>query len=258
MTKDIFIGLMIPLLGTSLGSACVFFLKENLHINIQKALIGFASGVMVAASIWSLIIPSIEQSSNLNEFAFLPAIIGFWIGVLFLMSIDLITPHLHLNYKEPEGPKKQLNKTTLLTLAVVIHNIPEGMAIGVIYAAFLAHTTSLNAALILSIGIAIQNFPEGAIISMPLYMDNKNKKLSFLYGVLSGAVEPLAGFITILLATALISILPYCLSFAAGAMMYVVVEELVPEMAEGKHSHIGVLLFAFGFTLMMALDIFFG
>ena len=253
-------GLMIPFLGTSAGAACVFFLKKDLKDGIKRALTGFAAGVMVAASIWSLIVPAIEQSSDKGQLAFLPAFIGFWLGVLFLLLLDHIIPHLHAGINQVEGPKSKLTRTVMLVLAVTLHNIPEGMAVGVVYAGLMNGSANITAgaALALALGIAIQNFPEGAIISMPLYAAGKSKGRAFMDGVLSGAVEPLAGLLTILAAAVIVPAMPYLLSFAAGAMIYVVVEELIPEMAEGEHSHIGVLLFAAGFTVMMALDVALG
>ena len=260
ITREILIGLMIPFAGTSAGSACVYFMKRGLNINIQKALTGFAAGVMIAASVWSLIIPAMEQSDGMGRLAFLPAFIGFWIGIVFLMILDNIIPHLHLNAETAEGPASHLARTTMMVLAVVLHNIPEGMAVGVVYAGFMSGSGLITAggALALSIGIAIQNFPEGAIISMPLYAAGKSKNRSFADGVLSGAVEPAAGMLTIIAASVIVPAMPYLLSFAAGAMMYVVVEELIPEMGEGEHSHTGVLMFAAGFTVMMALDVALG
>ena len=260
ITREIIIGLMIPFIGTSAGGACVFFMKRGLDINVQKALTGFAAGVMVAASVWSLIIPAMEQSDGMGRLAFLPAFAGFWIGVLFLLALDNLIPHLHLNAEQAEGPASHLARTTMMVLAVVLHNIPEGMAVGVVYAGYATGSAEITAggALALSLGIAIQNFPEGAIISMPLYAAGKSKMRSFADGVLSGAVEPVAGLLTILAAAVIVPAMPYLLSFAAGAMIYVVVEELIPEMAEGEHSHIGVLLFAAGFTVMMALDVALG
>ena len=257
---DTFLGLLIPFLGTALGAACVFFMKKELSNKVQRALSGFAAGVMVAASIWSLIIPAMEQSEDMGRLAFLPAAIGFWAGVLFLLLLDHVIPHLHLNTDKSEGPKSKLEKTTMMVLAVTLHNIQEGMAVGVVYAGYLAGDgkMALGGALALSIGIAIQNFPEGAIISMPLHAKGKSKKWAFGAGALSGIVEPVGGLLTILAAGFLIPAMPYLLAFAAGAMMYVVVEELVPEMAEGEHSDIGVLLFSVGFTLMMALDVALG
>lgn len=253
-------GLMIPFFGTSLGAACVLFMKKRMNVQVQRALTGFAAGVMVAASIWSLLIPAMEQEENLDKLAFFPAVAGFWLGVGFLLLLDTVTPHLHMNSEEPEGPKSNLKKTTMLVLAVAIHNIPEGMAVGVVYAGWLSGNSGITAAgaLALSLGIAIQNFPEGAIISMPLCSQGMSKGKSCLWGVLSGAVEPLAAMITILLSGVLIPILPYLLSFAAGAMMYVVVEELIPEMSEGSHSNIGTIMFSVGFTLMMTLDVALG
>ena len=215
---------------------------------------------MVAASIWSLLIPAMEQSEELGKFAFLPALVGFWIGILFLLFLDHIIPHLHANSEVAEGPKSKLKKTTMLVLAVTLHNIPEGMAVGVVYAGWMSGEAKITVmgALALSIGIAIQNLPEGAIISMPLRAEGASKKRAFLYGTLSGVVEPIGALLTILAASFIIPLLPYLLSFAAGAMMYVVVEELVPEMAEGEHSDIGTILFAVGFTLMMSLDVALG
>ncbi|MBO4687490.1 MAG: ZIP family metal transporter [Clostridiales bacterium] len=257
---DVFIGLMIPFLGTALGAGCVFFMKKELSMPVQRALTGFAAGVMVAASIWSLLIPAMDQSEDKGKFAFLPAAIGFWAGILFLLLLDHIIPHLHMNTDKSEGPKSKLAKTTMMVLAVTLHNIPEGMAVGVVYAGFLAknNTMTLGGALALSLGIAIQNFPEGAIISMPLHAQGKSKKWAFGAGALSGIVEPVGGVLTILAAGLLVPAMPYLLSFAAGAMLYVVVEELIPEMSSGEHSNIGVIAFSFGFTLMMALDVALG
>lgn len=257
MQREVFWGLAIPFIGTTLGSACVFFMKRNISENLQKALTGFAAGVMVAASIWSLIIPAIEQCAPRGSFAFVPAVIGFWIGIFFLLLLDVTVPHLHQNADQAEGMPSSLSRTTMLVLAVTIHNIPEGMAVGVVYAGYLAGSPLITAggALALAIGIAIQNFPEGAIISMPLRAEGESKTRAFLAGALSGAVEPVAAVVTILLAEHLVPLMPYFLSFAAGAMMYVVVEELIPEMSEGEHSNIGVLAFALGFTVMMALDV---
>ncbi len=260
MTAKIIWGLLIPFIGTSAGAACVFFMKKNLSRLIQRALTGFAAGVMVAASIWSLLIPAMEQSENMGKFAFAPAVIGFWLGILFLLFLDNIIPHLHMNAEKAEGPKSRLARTTMMVLAVTLHNIPEGMAVGAVYAGYLTGSAEITAggALALSLGIAIQNFPEGAIISMPLHAEGKRKEKAFADGVLSGAVEPLFGALTIFAVGFLIPAMPYLLSFAAGAMVYVVVEELIPEMSEGEHSNIGVLLFAVGFTLMMALDVALG
>jgi len=254
------VGLLIPFVGTSLGSACVFFMRREMNQKVQRALTGFAGGVMVAASIWSLLIPAMEQSQSKGRFAFLPAAIGFWLGILFLLLLDSVTPHLHQLASKPEGPRTRMSRTTMMLLAVTIHNIPEGMAVGVVYAGMLAHSAdiTIGGALALSIGIAIQNFPEGAIISMPLHAEGQSRPKAFWLGVLSGAVEPVAGLITVLLSGLLVPAMPYLLSFAAGAMIYVVVEELIPEMSSGEHSNIGVVMFALGFTLMMALDVALG
>lgn len=253
-------GLLIPFVGTAAGAGCVFFLKNELGIGLQRALTGFAAGVMVAASIWSLIVPAIDQSEDMGRLAFLPAFIGFWFGILFLLLLDHVIPHLHLGINQAEGPKSHLTRTAMLVLAVTLHNIPEGMAVGVVYAGMISGSAGITAggALALALGIAIQNFPEGAIISMPLYAEGKSKSKSFLLGVLSGAVEPVFGGLTVLVAGIVVPAMPYLLSFAAGAMLYVVVEELIPEMSEGEHSNIGVVAFAVGFSLMMALDVALG
>ncbi|MGN0533092.1 MAG: ZIP family metal transporter [Eubacterium sp.] len=260
MTVYTFYGIMIPFLGTVLGSACVFFMKKGMSENLQKALSGFAAGVMVAASIWSLLIPAMEQSKDRGRLSFIPAAVGFWLGILFLLLLDHIIPHLHLNSKQAEGPKSRLQKTTMLVLAVTLHNIPEGMAVGVVYAGLIMGNSNISAmgALALSLGIAIQNFPEGAIISMPLKSENMKKSKAFLSGAASGIVEPIGALITIAAASLVIPILPYLLSFAAGAMLYVVVEELIPEMSAGKHSNIGTVFFAVGFSIMMILDVALG
>lgn len=260
MEFEVFRGIMIPFIGTSLGAACVLFMKRDLNINVRKALTGFAAGVMVAASIWSLIIPAIDQSESMGKFSFVPAAAGFWCGILFLLLLDETIPHLHMNSDEAEGPHVQLKKTTMLVLAVTLHNIPEGMAVGVVFAGMVTGSGSISSmgALALALGIAIQNFPEGAIISMPLKAEGESKGKAFFYGILSGVVEPIAAFLTILAAGFIIPALPYLLSFAAGAMIYVVVEELIPEMSEGKHSNIGTLMFSFGFTVMMILDVALG
>ena len=252
---ETFLGIMIPFLGTALGAACVFFMKRSLGDLVQRALAGFAAGVMVAASIWSLLIPAIEQSEGMGKLSFLPAFVGFWGGVLFLLALDHLIPHLHVGSEQAEGPKSRLGRTTMMVLAVTLHNIPEGMAVGVMYAGFLAGNAQITAAsaLVLSLGIAIQNFPEGAIISMPLRAEGESKGKAFLGGVLSGVVEPIGAVLTIL-----IPALPYLLSFAAGAMLYVVVEELIPEMSQGKHSNIGTIFFAVGFSVMMTLDVALG
>ena len=252
--------ILIPFLGTSLGSALVFFMRGGLSDKVQRALTGFAAGVMVAASVWSLLIPSIEQSSAMGQWAFVPAAVGFWVGVLFLLLLDHVIPHLHRSSNDCEGPHSRLQRTTMMVLAVTLHNIPEGMAVGVMYAGFLAGNAQITAAsaLVLSLGIAIQNFPEGAIISMPLRAEGESKGKAFLGGVLSGVVEPIGAVLTILAAQLVIPALPYFLSFAAGAMLYVVVEELIPEMSQGKHSNVGTIFFAVGFSVMMTLDVALG
>lgn len=253
-------GLLLPFAGTVLGAACVFFMKKELNENIQRIFTGFAGGVMVAASIWSLLIPAMEQADYMGKLSFIPAVVGFWAGVLFLLLLDNIIPHLHLGSDTPEGIKSPISRSAKLVLAVTLHNIPEGMAVGVVYAALLSGGTDITVtgALALSLGIAIQNFPEGAIISMPLHSRGTGKMKSFIGGALSGIVEPLGAVITILAASFVTPILPYLLSFAAGAMIYVVVEELIPEMSIGKHSNTGTLCFALGFTLMLALDVALG
>lgn len=255
---EIIKGILIPFIGTSLGAACVLFMRKELNPLLTKALNGFAAGVMVAASIWSLLLPAIEQSETMGRWKFIPAVVGFWIGILFLLLLDHVTPHLHRNSTKAEGPKTNLKKTTMLVLAVTLHNIPEGMAVGVVYAGWLAGgDITIMDAFILSLGIAIQNFPEGAIISMPLRAEGTKRGRAFVYGVLSGIVEPIAAVLTILAAAFIVPALPYLLSFAAGAMIYVVVEELIPEMSDGDHSDIGTVLFAVGFTFMMLLDVAF-
>ena len=253
-------GLLLPFLGTVLGAACVFFMKNKLNQKIQRIFTGFAGGVMVAASVWSLLIPAMEQADYMGKLSFIPAVVGFWAGVLFLLLLDNIVPHLHLDSNDAEGPKSALSRSAKLVLAVTLHNIPEGMAVGVVYAALLSGSTDITVtgALALSLGIAIQNFPEGAILSMPLHSRSTGKMKSFIGGALSGIVEPIGAVITILAASFVTPILPYLLSFAAGAMIYVVVEELIPEMSSGKHSNIGTLCFALGFTLMLALDVALG
>lgn len=260
LTEEIFEGLLIPFLGTSLGAACVFFMRQELKINVQKGLTGFASGIMVAASVWSLLIPAIDSSAQLGKLAFLPAFIGFWIGTLFLLLLDHVIPHLHRFAKKAEGPRSNLSRTTMLVLAVTLHNIPEGMAVGVVFAGWLAGNAdiTLGGAFALSLGIAIQNFPEGAIISMPMKAAGIGKWASFVGGVLSGIVEPIGGILTIIAASYVVPVLPYLLAFAAGAMIYVVVEELIPEMSTGEHSDVGVICFAVGFTVMMMLDVALG
>ena len=257
---EVFYGILIPFLGTSLGAACVFFLRKTLSDAVQRALTGFAAGVMVAASVWSLLIPAIEQSAALSRWSFFPAVLGFWAGILFLLALDHIIPHLHAKSGQAEGPKSRLQRTTMMVLAVTLHNIPEGMAVGVVYAGYLSGQAQITAAgaLALSLGIAIQNFPEGAIISLPLRAEGMKKSRAFLDGVLSGIVEPVGAVLTVLAARFVAPALPYLLSFAAGAMLYVVVEELIPEMSEGKHSNIGTIFFAVGFSVMMILDVSLG
>lgn len=256
----IFWSLLTPFFGTALGAACVFFLKKGLGDRVQRGLTGFASGVMVAASIWSLLIPAMEQSAGVGGWAFLPAVTGFWAGILFLLGLDHLIPHLHQRSQQAEGPRTQLQRSTMMVLAVTLHNIPEGMAVGVVYAGLLSGEGQITmmAALALSLGIAIRNFPEGAIISMPLRSEGMGKAKAFAGGVLSGVVEPVGALLTILAAGLVVPALPYLLSFAAGAMLYVVVEELIPEMSQGEHSNVGTLAFALGFTLMMALDVALG
>ena len=251
--------ILIPFLGTVLGAACVFLLRREMGESLKRSLSGFAAGVMVAASVWSLLVPAMEGSASLGKFAFMPAVVGFWLGILFLLFLDNVVPHMHAN-REKEGPASKLSGSAMLVFAVTLHNIPEGMAVGVAYAGFLSGTVDITAlgALALSIGIAIQNFPEGAIISMPLRAEGLSKKRSFVYGALSGAVEPVAAILMVVFAEHFVPVMPYLLSFAAGAMIYVVVEELIPEMSEGRHSNIGTVFFAVGFSLMMALDVALG
>lgn len=260
MTAQIIRGLLLPFLGTTLGAACVFLMRGQLNGVLQRALTGFAAGVMTAASVWSLLIPAIEQSEHMGKLSFLPAAAGFLLGILFLLLLDRLIPHLHMNSSEAEGPKSSLSKTAMLVLAVTLHNIPEGMAVGVVYAGLLYGNAEITAAgaLALSLGIAIQNFPEGAIISMPLKAEGVRKSKAFFYGVLSGAAEPIGAALTILAASLIVPAMPYLLSFAAGAMLYVVVEELIPEMSAGEHSNVGTILFAAGFAVMMILDVALG
>ena len=250
----------LPFLGTAIGAGFVFFMKGAMNRRLQRILTGFASGVMVAASIWSLIIPAMDQSEHLGKLAFLPSFIGVWLGFLFLLGLDQVIPHLHLNSDAPEGTPCSLGKSTMMVIAVALHNLPEGMAVGVVVAGWLTGNESISAAaaLALSLGIALQNLPEGAIISMPLKSQGMSKGRAFGYGVMSGVIEPVGAILTILLAEFIAPLLPYMLSFAAGAMLYVVVEELIPEMSEGEHSNIGTIFFAVGFTLMMMLDVALG
>ena len=257
---NVFKGLLIPFLGTTLGSATVFLMKNKLNKKVEKILLGFAAGVMIAASVWSLLIPSIDMAQEQGILPWLPAAIGFMLGIVFLLVLDSLIPHLHLESTKPEGIKFKLKKTTMMVFAVTLHNIPEGMAVGVSFAGTLMENTgiTLAGAFALAIGIAIQNFPEGAIISMPLKAEGMSKGKAFLYGTLSGIVEPIGAIITILLTSTVIPILPYVLSFAAGAMIYVVVEELIPESQVGEHSNIGTIGVAIGFTIMMILDVALG
>ena len=258
--ENIVIGILIPFLGTTLGSAMVFLMRDKINTKIQKLLLGFASGVMMAASIWSLIIPSINMAEQQGKLSWVPATIGFLLGIIFLLMLDNLIPHLHLDSKKPEGIKTKLKNETMMVLAVTLHNIPEGMTIGVVFAGLLAQNTTITlmGAFALSIGIAIQNFPEGAIISMPLKNEGVSKAKAFLYGTLSGLVEPIGAIVTILLTSIVTPILPYLLSFAAGAMIYVVVEELIPESQSGEHSNIGTIGVAIGFVIMMILDVALG
>ena len=260
MNLSVFYGILIPFIGTSFGAACVFFMKNDMSERLSRILTGFAAGVMVAASIWSLLIPAMEQSEGMGKLAFVPAVVGFWGGILFLLLLDHVIPHLHQHSNSAEGPKSKLQRTTMMVLAVTLHNIPEGMAVGIVYAGYLAGNAKITvaAAMALSLGIAIQNFPEGAIISMPLRAEGMKKTKAFAGGVLSGIVEPIGAVLTILAAGLIIPALPYLLSFAAGAMMYVVVEELIPEMSQGEHSDLGTIFFAVGFTVMMSLDVALG
>ena len=257
---NVFFGLMIPFIGTTLGAACVLFMKKELNPLVQKAFLGFASGVMVAASVWSLLIPAMDMCEDMGRFSFVPAVAGLLLGVGFLLIMDKAVPHLHLGSEESEGPKVALKKTTMLVLAVTLHNIPEGLSAGAVFAGVLAgnNTVTMAGAFALAIGIAIQNFPEGAIISMPLRGAGCSRTRSFIYGAASGIVEPLAGGVTLLLASYIQPLLPYFLAFAAGAMIYVVVEELIPEASEGEHSNVGTVTFALGFVLMMILDVALG
>ena len=257
---DVFLGLIIPFLGTTLGSAMVFFMKNKINNKVEKILLGFASGVMIAASIWSLLIPSIDMAEEQGVIAWIPATVGFLLGMLFLLVLDSIIPHLHLNSNKPEGMKSKLQKTTMMVLAVTLHNIPEGMAVGVVFAGAISQNSgiTLAGAFALAIGIAIQNFPEGAIISMPLKSEGTSKLKAFWSGTLSGIVEPVGALLTIALTNLVVPVLPYFLSFAAGAMIYVVVEELIPESQAGEHSNIGTVGVAIGFVIMMILDVALG
>ncbi|MCM1066483.1 MAG: ZIP family metal transporter [Muribaculaceae bacterium] len=258
--NELIICLLLPAAGTTLGAACVYLMKKEMPAAVQKALVGFAAGVMVAASVWSLLIPAMEMSGAEGFMHVFPALTGFLAGIAFLLLLDRITPHQHLIDGESEGPKSKLSHTTKLALAVTLHNIPEGMAVGVSLAAALEHNAyiTMAAAIALSIGIAIQNFPEGAIVSMPLRAAGNTRRRAFAIGTLSGVVEPVAAVITILCASIVVPALPYLLAFAAGAMIYVVVEELIPETQQGHHSDLGTIGFAAGFALMMVLDVVLG
>lgn len=259
MNTSVWIGILIPFLGTMLGSACVFFMRQKMDGRVQKILLGFASGVMIAASVWSLLIPAIDMSENLGKLSFMPAAVGFLLGIFFLLFLDRTIPHMHLDH-QVEGRKSHLQRTTMLILAVTMHNFPEGMAVGVVFAGALMGNAdvSIAGAVALSLGIAIQNFPEGAIISMPLKSEGVSKTKAFMYGTLSGIVEPIGALLTLLLSQFMIPFLPYLLSFAAGAMAYVVVEELIPEGSQGDHTNIATIGFAIGFVLMMILDVALG
>lgn len=254
------IGILLPFLGTTLGAACVFLMKKNFAPLLQKTLTGFAAGVMVAASVWSLLIPSMEMTGKEGIMSIVPALVGFMVGILFLLFLDNVVPHQHIDSDQSEGPKSHLSKTAKLVFAITLHNIPEGMAVGVALAGAMEHNSymPMAGAIALSVGIAIQNFPEGAIVSMPLRSTGNSRRKSFMMGTLSGVVEPIGALLTILLASIVVPILPYLLAFAAGAMIYVVVEELIPETQEGQHSNMGTIGFAVGFMLMMVLDVLLG
>ena len=260
MFYDVLSGIITPFIGTVLGAGCVFFLKKDLNPFINKAFSGFAGGVMVAASVWSLLLPSLAQGTDNGFFRIVPVVIGFWTGIVFLLLLDIVIPHLHRNSNSTEGIPNHFKKTTMLMLAVTLHNIPEGMAVGVVYAALIARNSGISAteAFALSLGIAIQNFPEGAIISLPLKAEGTSKTKAFLFGVISAVVEPFGALLTVVASEFFVGILPYMLSFAAGAMIYVVVEELIPEMSQGIHTNTGTLSFAAGFSLMMTLDVLLG
>ena len=260
MNIEIIRGILIPFLGTVLGSACVFFLRKNIGDLVQRALTGFAAGVMVAASIWSLLIPAMEQSAAMGKWSFVPAVAGFWVGILFLLLLDHVIPHLHMKSEEAEGPKKSWQKSTMLLLAVTLHNIPEGMAVGLSFAlaAQSGDPAALTGAMALAVGMGIQNFPEGAAISLPLRQEGMGKWKAFFYGSMSGIVEPIFGILTVLIAGSITPLMPWLLAFAAGAMLYVVTEELIPEAHLGSHSNIGTLGVMAGFLIMMVLDVALG
>ncbi len=257
---EIVLGLLLPFIGTTLGAGTIFLMKDQIKPGIQKAMLGFASGVMVAASVWSLLIPAMNMSEDMGKFAFFPAAAGFLLGIVFLLALDKLIPHLHLGCNEAEGPKCKIKRSTMLVLAVTLHNIPEGLSLGAVFAGMLTQSGGLTlaGALALSVGIAIQNFPEGAIISMPLKSEGSGKGRAFTLGMLSGIVEPISALLTLVLAQYVTPVLPYLLAFSAGAMVYVVVEELIPEASEGEHSNIGTIGFALGFVLMMILDVALG
>lgn len=258
--SELVLGLLLPVIGTTVGAGFVFFIKDRIPVYVEKALLGFASGVMIAASVWSLLIPSMNMVGGEGVMTVVPAAVGFLLGMGFLLLLDMVTPHLHLGSKSPEGIRAKLSRTTMLTFAVALHNLPEGMAVGVVYAGAIATggDVAVSSALALSVGIAIQNIPEGAIVSMPLYAENKSKLKSFGIGALTGFVEPVGAVMVILLASLVTWILPYLLAFAAGAMIYVVIEELIPEASQGEHSNVSTVGFALGFTLMMVLDVVLG
>ena len=256
---SVMIGILIPFLGTTLGAACVFFLRNEIGDRLSRALSGFAGGIMISASFFSLILPALEQTADMGKLAFIPVAIGFFVGMLFLLVLDLLVPHIHLD-KSEEGPKSGLKKTTKLFLAVTLHNLPEGMVVGIVFAGWIYGNSkiTLAAATVLAVGIALQNFPEGAVVSMPMRAEGMPKGKTFVYGMLSGVIEPIGALMTLFAASLFLPVIPYLLSFAAGAMFYVVIEELVPEMAKGEHTNTGTVFFAIGFVLMMALDIAFG
>lgn len=260
MLVETALGILLPFVGTIIGASFVFAMRGGLHDRLQRALTGFAAGVMVAASVWSLLIPAMEQAEDMGKWAFVPAVVGFWAGILFLLVLDRLIPHLHQGTDVPEGPHTRLKRTTMMVLAVTIHNIPEGMAVGVVLAGWLAGSATISGAeaLALAVGIAIQNVPEGAIVSMPLKAEGSGKGRAFMSGLLSGVVEPIAALITVWASSAILPALPYLLSFAAGAMIYVVVEELIPEASAGRHSNLGTLFFAAGFAVMLILDVALG
>jgi ZIP family zinc transporter len=256
---EMLLGIMVPFLGTTLGAGCVFFVKKALPRGVERSLTGFAGGVMTAAAVWGLLIPAMEYRSDLGSWAFLPAMVGFWLGVLFLLLLDQTVPHMHLNDCGQEGRRCGLSRTAMLVAAVALHNLPEGVAVGVAYAGSQSGSgITAASALTLSLAIALQNFPEGAIIALPLRAEGTSRKRAFFFGALSGAVEPLGAFLALAFASLAVPGLPYLLGFAAGAMIYVVVEELIPEMSAGEHSNVGTLFFAIGFTLMIAMDMLLG